>query len=122
MALLIRECGTDARTGINSRVGVLVLVLGTRARSYVWCASKGRKRDSVAGAKGAQGRVTEQNSDCRRRCRNAILLPCLPWCTSRNAAEKGKQRSTGADAINSYALHLHREENGPEAFSSRRAA
>lgn len=61
---------------------------------------KDAKKDSVAGVKGAQGRVTEQNSDCRRRCRNAMLLL---WCPSRIAAEEGKQRSTGADAITSSA-------------------
>lgn len=52
VALLIRGWGTDARTGINSRVDVL----GDRARSYCTCSSI--KKDSMAGVEGgrAEGR------------------------------------------------------------------
>lgn len=59
VALLIRDWGTDARAGINSRVEVL----GDKPRSYGWwtCALYFVEKDSLAGVKGGGGRAERRS-------------------------------------------------------------
>lgn len=62
-ALLIREWGTDARTGINSRVDVLGSRLGVMCTDVVHSQVE---KDSLAGVKGGRaGQEDGANSDCR---------------------------------------------------------